>query len=102
MKKKRCKKWLGSIVGSAINLGGSLYSANKQAELQEEMIAEQRKNESLNFALQNATNLTNKYSDTSYVDDMKKRISFKNGGSIYADRINKIKRFKCGGKYRKK
>lgn len=97
---KRKKKWLGSIVSGVVNTGLGILSSKRQQELQDEALKEQQRIQTQQLAMQNANNLTSKYSDMSYADVMQDKIIFKAGGKT-KDRVAVAKKFACGGRKRK-
>lgn len=103
MKTKRNKAWLGAVIGAVGGIAGGLLgasaskkAANRQYELQKEQWETSQKLQNRKDTLAEAQNLSNRYSNQDYVDDLKNRITFKNGGKM--NKVNFNKRFKCGGR----
>ena len=97
---KRKKKWLGAVISGVAGIASSLISGQQQASAQRRALLEQERLQNEQNALQNAINLTNQYSDTSYIDEMQNKITFKAGGKT-KDRVAIAKRFACGGRKKK-
>lgn len=97
---KRKKKWLGAVIGGVASIASSLINARNQANMQEQALKQQEEAQNKQLAMQNAANLTAKYADTSYIDAMQDKISFKAGGKT-KDRVDIAKRFACGGRKKK-
>lgn len=107
VRKQREKKFLGALIGGvgsiiAAGVGGAInaHTANKQLEAQERMQARQRE-------MENVANLNQNLNNTEYIDEYNNRIGFKTGGKTdakvhYTDRIRNLKKYKCGGRNRKK
>jgi hypothetical protein len=91
---KRPKKFIGAAIGAAVSIGGGIASSISQRRAQRKQMKAQNRN----ATLQQAANMTEEYNNTEYIDEFNNKVSFKAGGSIYTDRIKKMKRFKCGGK----
>ena len=99
---KRNKVFLGAVIGGIMNLGttalGSYLNAKAQKEANEQQLAEQNR---LN-ALQTAQNLSNAYSDQSYVDDFNNRITFRAGGKLGLKGYDRIEVARMGTKMKKR
>ena len=87
---KRNKAFLGTIISSAIGIGGSLIGGfiDKNAE-RKKALYEQKMNEigargDANTAL--ATSLNNNTTADGYIDDYNKKITLRCGGSVYKGR----------------
>ena len=101
MKNKRDKKWIGAAIGlagTAVNLVTNLIQGNKQKKLEEEQKLQEAKLKAEQEANQTADALSSQYQNTQAVDEFKKQMTFKAGGTIANDRIKHLKQFKCGGR----
>ena len=95
MKKiKKKKAFIGAIintVGQVAGLIGKGIKAKKDADFQQQQYEDQQGEIYRNEALQLGNVLTQEANSQSYVDQMKKRISFKMGGSCKTKKIKKKK-----------
>lgn len=99
---KRNKAFLGAVIGVVGSIASSALSsylsAKAQKEANEKQLAEQNKQN----AFASAQNLSEAYSDQSYVDDFNKRITFRAGGKLNLRGYDRIEVMKMGGRKRRK
>ena len=84
-KNERQKAFLGAAIGAVASVVGSVISAKKQKKAEEAAFKQQQiqQNVSDNFSQANA--MAQMANNTGYIDDYKKRISFKCGGRRKAE-----------------
>lgn len=107
---KRCKRkkaFIGGIIGAVGGIVGGLLSssaaknaADRQYALQKEQWETNQKLQNRKDTLSEAQNLSNRYSDQDYVDELKNKIVFKNGGNM-KNKVEYNKLFACGGRSKK-
>ena len=99
---KRNKAMLGAIIGTVGSIASSALSsylnAKQQKEANEKAIAEQNRQN----AFATAQNLSDVYSDQSYVDDFNNRITFRAGGKLNLRGYDRIELMRMGGHKRRK
>lgn len=101
----RDKAFLGAVIGGVANIAGGIISKRKQKKAQEEAYKQQQKEQTQNEGFQQAAAMTSQYANQDYVNQVKNKISLKNGGKVamkkgYNDRIAHNKKFACGGRKR--
>lgn len=101
----RDKAFLGAVIGGIANIAGGIISKRKQKKAQEEAYKQQQKEQTQNEGFQQAAAMTSQYANQDYVNQVKNKISLKNGGKVamkkgYNDRIAHNKKFACGGRKR--
>lgn len=100
-KDKRKKAFVGAIIGAVAAIGSSIASSVISKKNAKKQAEEQQKQQNRQDTYEMAQNLTAGYGDQEYVKDFKNRVQFKKGGIMnnkYNDRIERIKKFKCGGR----
>lgn len=107
---KRCKRkkaFIGGIIGAVGGIVGGLLSssaaknaADRQYALQKEQWETNQKLQNRKDTLSEAQNLSNRYSDQDYVDELKNKIVFKNGGNM-KNKVEYNRLFACGGRSKK-
>lgn len=99
---KRNKAMLGAVIGAVGSIAttalSSYLNAKQQKEANEKALAEQNRQN----AFATAQNLSEAYSDQSYVDDFNKRITFRAGGKLNLRGYDRIEVMKMGGRKRRK
>lgn len=95
---KRRKAFIGAAIGAAANVIGSIISNKKKQKAEEAQYRQQQAEQVRTEGVQQASALTQSLNDTEYADEYKKRITLKNGGKIYTDRIKRNKTYACGGR----
>lgn len=104
IKPKRRKAFLGALVGGLVGVAGSAISGVMSKKAAEKQAREQRINQNRRATYEMAANLTNAYSDEDWSDELKNRVTFKQGGKMKkqkfnsTDRLAVAKKFKCGGR----
>lgn len=100
--KNRKRAFLGAVIGAVGGVVSSLISANKQKKAAEEQLRQQ----TIQNNISQANALAQTANNTSYIDNYKKRITFKHGGKhnnvTNNTNIDRIQRFKIGGRKRGK
>lgn len=79
-KNKRQKAFLGATIGAVANVVGGVISAKKQKKAEELAFKQQQEQQYRQDNMAQLNALTQMANNTSYIDDYKKRISFKCGG----------------------
>lgn len=79
-KNKRQKAFLGAAIGAVANVVGGVISAKKQKKAEELAFKQQQEQQYRQDNIAQLNAITQTANNTSYVDDYKKRISFKCGG----------------------
>lgn len=79
-KNKRQKAFLGAAIGAVANVVGSVISAKKQKKAEELAFKQQQEQQYRQDNMAQINALTQMANNTNYIDDYKKRISFKCGG----------------------
>ena len=79
-KNKRQKAFLGAAIGAVANVVGGVISAKKQKKAEEAAFKQQQEQQNISDNFSQANALTQMANNTGYIDDYKKRISFKCGG----------------------
>ena len=77
---KRKKAFLGAAIGTVANVIGSVISAKKQKKAEEEVFKLQQEAQFKSDNIAQANALSQMANNTNYIDEYKKRISFKCGG----------------------
>lgn len=101
----RDKKFIGAAIGAAANITGSVIGAvKKKKAMQEQEKAEQAQRQ-LQLAAetqQQAAAMSSSYANQDYVDEVKNKISLRNGGKVKGkDRIKYAKKYALGGRGKK-
>lgn len=79
-KNKRQKAFLGAAIGAVANVVGGVISAKKQKKAEELAFKQQQEQQYRQDNMAQLNALTQMANNTGYIDDYKKRISFKCGG----------------------
>lgn len=95
---KRRKAFIGAAIGAAANVIGSIISNKKKQKAEEAQYRQQQAEQVRTEGVQQATALTQNLNNTEYADEYKKRITLKNGGKVYTDRLKRNKIYACGGR----
>lgn len=92
---KRHKAFIGAAVGATAQLVGGIVGGIKQKKAAKEQAKEDAKQQAIQDtvnAQQQASAMSSSYNDQDYVDDVKNKISLKNGGTVKTkDRIKYAK-----------
>lgn len=101
----RDKKFIGAAIGAVANVAGGVIGAikkKKQAAKQKEQLAIQEQNQMAIDAQQQAAAMSSSMADQNYVNDVKSKLGYKNGGKIKGkDRIVVAKKYAMGGRSKK-
>lgn len=95
---KRRKAFIGAAIGAAANVIGSIISNKKKQKAEEAQYRQQQAEQVRTEGVQQAAALTQNLNNTKYADEYKKRITLKNGGKVYTDRLKRNKIYACGGR----
>lgn len=95
---KRRKAFIGAAIGAAANVIGSIISNKKKQKAEEAQYRQQQAEQVRTEGVQQAAALTQNLNNTEYADEYKKRITLKNGGKVYTDRLKRNKIYACGGR----
>ena len=76
----RKKAFLGAAIGTVANVVGSVISNHKKKKAEEEAFAKQQQQQNIADNLSQSNALVQIANNQSYIDDYKKRITFKCGG----------------------
>ena len=95
---KRRKAFIGAAIGAAANVIGSIISNKKKQKAEEAQYRQQQAEQVRTEGVQQAAALTQNLNNTEYADEYKKRITLKNGGKVYTDRLKRNKVYACGGR----
>lgn len=79
-KNKRQKAFLGAAIGAVASVVGGVISAKKQKKAEEAAFKQQQEQQYRQNNMAQLNALTQMANNTGYIDDYKKRISFKCGG----------------------
>nr|DAO79692.1 MAG TPA: hypothetical protein [Crassvirales sp.] len=95
---KRRKAFIGAAIGAAANIIGSIISNKKKQKAEEAQYRQQQAEQVRTEGVQQAAAVTQNLNNTEYADEYKKRITLKNGGKVYTDRLKRNKVYACGGR----
>lgn len=100
------KAFLGALVGGLIGAGASIgsaaYASSRNRKAQEESFNNQQESLTRQAQLKELSNLNNAINNQSYVDEVKSKVTLKNGGKIKnLNKVNINRKFACGGRKRK-
>lgn len=84
-KNKRQKAFLGAAIGAVASVVGSVISAKKQKKAEEAAFKQQQIQQNISDNFSQANAMAQMANNTNYIDDYKKRISFKCGGRRKAE-----------------
>ena len=84
-KNKRQKAFLGAAIGAVASVVGSVISAKKQKKAEEAAFKQQQIQQNISDNFSQANAMAQIANNTNYIDDYKKRISFKCGGRRKAE-----------------
>ena len=84
-KNKRQKAFLGAAIGAVASVVGSVISAKKQKKAEEAAFKQQQMQQNISDNFSQANAMAQMANNTNYIDDYKKRISFKCGGRRKAE-----------------
>ena len=79
-KNERQKAFLGAAIGAVANVVGGIISNKKKKKAEEAAFKQQQEQQNISDNFSQANALTQMANNTGYIDDYKKRISFKCGG----------------------
>lgn len=84
-KNKRQKAFLGAAIGAVASVVGGVISAKKQKKAEEAAFKQQQIQQNISDNFSQANAMAQMANNTNYIDDYKKRISFKCGGRRKAE-----------------
>lgn len=97
-KNGRDKKFIGAAIGAVTSIAGGLINRAKQKKAARKQAEANRLSATMQAqeqANQDAVNQSQQYENQEYVDDVKNKISFRNGGK---SKVSVAKKYKCGGR----